>query len=41
MLAELPVEDLHILAALLEKELDHRLGREKFALPEHVVRLLN
>lgn len=41
LLSGLSMEDLHLLRALLEKEIDHRLGREKFALPDHIQSLLN
>ena len=37
----LPMDDLRLLAAIVQSEMDQRIGREKFRLPDHVQRLLN
>lgn len=37
----LPLDDLRLLAAIVQRELDQRTGREKFRLPDHIHRTLN
>jgi hypothetical protein len=41
MVARLPMDDLRVLEALVQAEVAHRTGREKYRLPQHVLRMLN
>lgn len=40
-LSSLSMDDLLVVEALVESELAHRTGREKYRIPPHVQRLLN